>query len=817
MNENLLKTNKLGLSNKEAEERQKTYGLNLLPEKPPPSKFSIFLDQLKNPLVYVLLIAAIVTFLIHHTTDAIIILIAVLLNSVLGFVQENRTSNALEALRKHISNKAMVLRNNSREYIETKFIVPGDIVFLNQGTKIPADGTLLSSNRFYINESMLTGESLPIEKNIEDEVFMGTTVSSGQAVMEVKSTGANTEMGKIADKIQEKEEVTPFQKQLKKFSNQLLIVIGITITIVFIAGIIHGMDLAEIFITSVALAVSSIPEGLLVSLTVVLTIGMQRILKRKGLVRKLAAAETLGGVSVICCDKTGTLTLGQMEVDEYIGDKNLLSIQTILANDLDDPIVISAYKWGMGVQEKDISNDHKRLDSIPFTSKEKFFMSLNSWTDSENVIFVNGAPEMVLDWTTLQQDQKNEVIASLEKLTGQGKRVLGLARKMVDKNKTELKISDGKSDLEWIGIIAFSDPIRAGLEDSLRKTRTAGIRTVVITGDYANTSKYVLSKLGIAVSEDEYLLGTDLDKMSDEDLEKRIDNIKLFARATPDQKLRIVEALKSKGHVVAMIGDGVNDAPALHKADIGIVVNEASDVSKESADLVLLDSSFQTIVSAIEEGRGMFENIRKIILYLLCDSFEEILVVLGGIILNLPLPVTAVQILWINLVSDGFPNLSLTVDPKRDGIMEEKPRSPNEHIVTGWMIKLISFVSVVAGLIAFLSFYFIYKNTGNLILARSVTFITIGINSLVYVFSVRAPKRSFLHSHMFENKWLLVSVLGGFILQAFPFSTDWTRNFFKVERVGLNYWLLSLGLSIGMFILIELFKHFYTPLKKLEN
>ncbi len=797
-----------GLSKEEAIKRQQEYGLNVLPEKKPPSKFSIFLSQLKSPLVFVLLGASAVTVFIGHANDALIIMIAVTINTILGFVQENKTSNSLAALKKFISTKTTVLRDGQREQIDTVYVVPGDVVFLNRGDKIPADGNLLSINRFTANEAVLTGESIPVEKKVSEKVFMGTTVASGQAVMLVEQTGSKTEVGKIADKIQDKDEITPFQIQLKKFSNQLLIVIGGIILFVFIVGVLRGMDLTEIFITSVALAVSSIPEGLLVSLTIVLTIGMQKILKRRGLVRKLAAAETLGGVSVICVDKTGTLTLGQTEVSDFIGDKLSLATQLIVANDLDDPVLISAYKWAKEIYKED-SNRYKRIDSIPFSSKEKFFISLNEWDEDKNIVFVNGAPELLLNWTNLNEDKKKEVVADIENFTNKGKRVLGFAKKLVDLDKKSLDISDAKEGLEWVGIVAFSDPVRDGLKNSIKETMDAGIKTVVITGDYVNTSIYVLSQLGIEVLEDEYMTGTELLELSDEELDKKISKIKLFARTTPEQKLRIVNAFKDNGEVVAMIGDGVNDAPALHRSDIGIVVNEASDVARETADLVLLDSSFSTIVHAIEEGRVMFENIRKIILYLLCDAFEEILVVLTGIILGLPLPVTAVQILWVNLVSDGLPNLSLTVDPKRRGIMKDKPRSPDEHIITSWMINLILFVSVIAGLTAFLSFYFVYKNTENIVLARSVTFVTIGINSLVYVFSVRAPFTSFIKSRMFKNKWLGLSVLAGFGLQFLPFATETTRNFFKIEKISVSYWSVAFGLSILMFLVVEMFKHVF--------
>lgn len=799
-----------GLSSKDVEEKQKEFGLNVLPEKKPPSKAYLFLSQLKNPLVYVLLGSSIVTFAIGDISDAIIILVAVGMNTILGFVQENKTSNALTALRKFISEKSTVFRNGVRETVDTKYIVPNDIVFLSQGNKVPADGKLVSSNRFHVNEAILTGESLPVEKNIDDKVFMGTIVSSGQAVIQIQTIGSKTEMGKIAAKIQENDELTPFQIQLKKFSKQLLIVIGVIISIVFAVGLFHGISLSEIFITSVALAVSSIPEGLLVSLTIVLTIGMQKILKRKGLVRRLAAAETLGGVSVICVDKTGTLTEGKMEVSNFVGDESMLATQSILANDLDDPIVISAYKWAENQIQSSISevNEHARLDSIPFSSKEKFFISLHKWNDKNNMIFVNGAPEMLLEWTNIAKHEKEEILSTINKLTQQGKRVLGLARKEVGLNKKHLDVSDAKEDLKWTGILAFSDPVRKGLKEEIEKTSMAGIRTVVITGDYVNTSIYILSQLGIDISNEEFITGDMLSRMTPEQLSQEIGKIKLFARTTPDQKLSIVEALKANGEVVAMVGDGVNDAPALHKSDIGIVVNEASDVSKETADLVLLDSSFSTIVHAIEEGRVMFENIRKIILYLLCDAFVSIILIMAAMMFNLPLPITVVQILWINLISDGLPSLALTMDPKRRGLMNENPRRPNENIITNWMVNLIAIVSFTSGLLATGVFYFVFKISGDLTLARSVTFLTVGINTLFYVFSVRAPSTSFIKTRIFKNKWLNLAVFAGLALQILPFASETSRKFFGISTVPLKYWTISIFVSATIFLFIETFKHF---------
>lgn len=494
-----------------------------------------------------------------------------------------------------------------------------------------------------------------------------------------------------------------------------------------------------------------------------------------------------------------------MEVVDFIGNEKELAVQTLLANDLDDPIVISAYEWGKQIMG-DPSPGLPRIDSIPFSSKERFFICLSKWTDDKNMIFVNGAPEILLQGTTLTKDEKSEIHSSIDKLTKQGKRVVGFARKEVNIDKQVLDNDDAKSDLTWVGLLVFSDPVRMGVKDVLEQARIAGIRVVVITGDYANTSEFVLSELEISVSKDEIMTGDQLAVLSAEELTRHVKNIRLFARTTPDQKLLIVEALKNNGEVVAMIGDGVNDAPALHKSDIGVVVGESSDVAKESADLVLLDSNFSTIIGAIEEGRVMFENIRKVTLYLLCDAFGEIIVVLGGIILGLPLPLTAVQILWINLVSDGFPNLALTVDPKRKDIMYEAPRSSKELLVNKKMVFLIAFVSFLVGLIALSSFIYIYNSTGDVILARSVTFITIGLNSLVYVFAVKDPKKPFWKNHLFNNKYLIMAVFAGLALQFLPFSTAASRQFFVLSALTVNYWLVAFGFSISVFFSIELFK-----------
>jgi Ca2+-transporting ATPase len=805
-----------GLSFRQAEELLQSYGPNELPENPPPGNLRLIIEQLSSPLVYILIAAAVVTIFLHDYTDAIVIGIAVFLNTILGFIQEKRAGEALQALKGMIHPEAKVIREGQMQTIDVAKLVPGDLVVLNQGDKVPADGSLIFANRLFLSEALLTGESVPVTKQKDDEVFMGTVVTAGRGKFIVEKTGAKTEIGKIATSIDEIGEDTPLRRQLVTFSRQLsLLVISLT-ALIFVIGLVVGRTPEEIFKTSVALAVSAIPEGLLVGLTVVLAIGMQRILAKKGLVRNLVSAETLGGVTFICVDKTGTLTEGKMQVVDVIGDFEKLKLQTVVANDLDDPIVVAAYEWGTQTDHIKAEN-YERLDSIPFSSDNKVFLSLNRYDDKNNIILVNGAPEVLIEKAKMKQGEKEWLYGQIENLSGQGKRVLGFARKLVDTEKATLSLEDIEGDLTWEGLIAFSDPVRKDVQDAFEKTKNAGIRLVVITGDYSKTAVSVLNQIGIEITDQDIILGTELENLPDEELRERLfnnENVKLFARTKPEQKMKIVQVLKDHNEVVAMMGDGVNDAPAITAADIGIVVGEATDVAKESADLVLLDSSFKTIVLAIEEGRGIFDNLRKMILYLMSDAFVEIILVMGILILEafidgLPLPITAAQILYVNLVSDGFPNLALTIDPKAKGIMNNKPRSPEEFLVTRWMKLLIFIVSFIGGVMAMIIFYFVYQAHGE-VFARSVTFATVGTNSLVYVFSIKALHEPFWKVDIFNNKWLLAAVAGGFLLQIAPFVVPVLRTLFEIQPIGL-YWLVVFGAAIVLFIVIELTKWFFTP------
>ncbi len=797
------------MTSSEAEARLAKYGPNVLPEKPRPTDLSIFISQLKSPLVYILIAAGVITFFLREFADTSIIFFAVFINTVLGFIQERRAERAFEALQKLVQPHTRVVRDGKIIEIEANKVVVGDTVVLSAGEKISADGKLVDANRLYVAEAILTGESAPIEKRINNEVFMGTIVTAGSGTFVVESTGADTQMGKIAQKVQTIDDDTPLRRELKKFSRQLsVLVFGLTVT-VFVVGLFTNRPLLEVFTTSVALAVSAIPEGLLVGLTVVLAIGMQRILKRKGLVRNLLSAETLGGVTTICIDKTGTLTEGKMEIVETFGDQEKLAFQATVANDRDDPTVIAAYEWAKNSKQQAINNkQYERLDSIPFSSKTRFFASLNKWDIKNNMLLVNGAPEFLLEWSAVDDTEKKQVKDTIQKMTDSGYRVIGMARKLMSVETNRIDEDFVRKDLEFIGLLALADPVREGVAEALVKTKDAGIDLVVITGDYPSTAIKVMEKLGIEVKQDHVIDGATLDKISTAELAQLLksDRIKLFARTSPDQKIRIVDALQTNGEVVAMMGDGVNDAPALRSADIGIVVAEATEVAKETSDLVLLNSDYSTILAAVEEGRSIFANIRKIILYLVSDAFEEILAVIGTLLLALPLPVTAAQILWINLISDGFPNLALTIDPSEKDAMSRPPRPTTEPLLANWMKAIIAIVSLIGGIFALALFYFYYRSTNDLILARSVAFITIGVNSLVYVFSIRTLTDPFWHENPFDNKWLNIAVIGGLVLQFIPFAVPALREFFELEFPDPDALVLIFGAAGVMFIMIEVTK-----------
>jgi Ca2+-transporting ATPase len=797
-----------GLSSSEAERLLIENGPNVLPERKPPSDLSIFISQIKSPLVYVLIFAGLMTYFTGHTSDTLIILAAILINSLLGFFQERKASKTIHALKKMVAYKSEVVRDGRRITIDSSQIVIGDIVYLFAGVRVPADGELVETQKLFVDESLVTGESYPVGKKVGNKVFMGTNVYSGNGIMKVTATGALSQMGDIASSSQQIFEETPLRQQLVAFSKKLVLLITLLVGIVFLVSILRGFDFLEAFMVSIALAVSAVPEGLLICLTVILAIGMWRMAKRKGLVRRLVSAETLGGVTVVCLDKTGTLTEGKLEVVDFLGNKREIAYQMIVANDLDDPMLVSAYNWASRELEG-VKNLAKRVDTLPFSTDSRFFACLVEDKNKRRTIYVNGAPEILIEGTSLEKNEKEKVKKKISDLILKGGfRALGLAKKKVSGSKVTIKNNDVRSNLEWVGTLFFSDPVRLGVAESLAKMEKANVKLLFITGDYPQTAISVLNSLGINLREDEIIIGDDLVKMSDNVLKSRIKSIKLFARTTPSLKLRIVNALKANGEVVAMIGDGVNDAPALNRADIGVVVGSATDVAKEIADLILLDSKFETIVAAIEEGRNIFNNLRRVIVYLMSTAFNEIIAVFGAFFLNFPLPVTAAQILWINLVSDGFPNLSLTVEPKGKDLMKAHPKEFSGDLFANWMKVLVLLVGFVSGVIALFLFGMALNSGMDLTTARSIAFVSLGSNSLIYVFSVRKLKDKFRFNDFLSNKWLVIAVFVGFFLQVLPFLSPSLRDFFKVSFFPVFYWFFILAGSLFMFLMIEFFKIF---------
>lgn len=802
------------LTTAQASELLEQHGPNALPEKKPLTHLEIFFNQLKSPLVYILIAAAVWTRLMWDHEDTIIIAIAVWLNTVLGYYQESKAWDSLQALKKMLQVSSKVIRNSVKVVIPTSEIVPWDLVVLKAWEKLPADGKVVDANRLFVMEAMLTGESIAIQKNTEDkqELFMGTIVQWWQWIMKVEKTWAHTEMGKIATSLQVKDALTPLQKQLDKFSTQLTIAVWCIIAVVIVIGYFMGQSFTEILKTWIALAVGAIPEWLLIALTAVLAIGMQRILKRKWLVKNLVSAETLWWVTVICSDKTWTLTQWTMDVVTTLGNDTLIAQQAVLLNDEDNAVALATWEWwNKTIDQEKLRDEHKLLDHIPFSSENKCIVGVVSQRSlpEQNLVLVNGAPDYVSERCHMEDTKREELKKQINEYTELGYRLVWYARKTVLASKKTVGIEDAQYGLEWIGFVWLSDPVRIDVKDALAKTRSAWVKLIVITGDFAKTAKHIMHQLGVDVADDHIMLWSKLTELDDYALTSRLEwdsHVKLFARTKPEQKMRIVDALKEQGEVVAMMWDGVNDAPALKKADIWVVVNEATDVAKESADLILLDSSFATIVSSIEEGRGMFDNIRKIILYLMCDAFVQIIAIIIAMVTGFPIPITAWQILWINLISDGFPSLALTVDPKRKWLMQEPPRDPKEKLITKWILGLITLVSISWAVITFILFINVLAESGgDVTLARSVAFASFWLTTTMYVYSVRSLKAPVWSESPLNNKWLIGGLFWWGALIVLPFILPWLWNFLDLVPIG-NRWYAAAATGLIVVCIIEVFK-----------
>jgi len=850
------KSSEKGLTTEVAGSLLDLYGENVLPKERPPKATFLFISQFKNPLVYVLLAASFITgIFLKDLIDSLIILIAVFINSIVGFIQEYKASHAIDALKSLIVPRAKVKRDGVTQEIDSRWLVPGDVIFLSPGFRVPADARLIEEHSLKINEASLTGESVPVEKSTviirkeallserKNLVFAGAEVVEGTGVALVFATGGNTEVGKIGKLINGVSSgKTPLQTKIENFSKSLAGLLLLLCAVVFGIGLLLGYPLKEMFTLSVALSVAAIPEGLVVTVTVILALGMQKIYKRNALVRKLVSAETLGSVTVICVDKTGTITEGKMEATRVdVKDTMLFAHAGALCNDLLNQTETALWErvscfHDHNFDPQKVRDSIPRFSVIPFASSSRFMATLHPWNSKEvGIVFVKGAPDKLLGWSKISASEKESWEKKITTWSKEGERVLGFAYKIVKlptvadlcgfdsdrkSGRVSLRSSEKKmmkellsenleSGFTFLGLLGISDPIREEVASALRLAQGAGIKVVVITGDYRETAISVMGKIGIPVEYEETISGEELNGLTDDELYAKIENVKLFSRVTPSEKLKIVQAFRRHGEVVAMTGDGVNDAPALKQADIGVVVGTATEVAKETADMVLLDSNFSTIVASIEEGRNIFENIKKVLTYLLTDSFSEVILVGGSLLLGIPIPVTAVQILWVNLVEDSFPAMALAFEKEKENVMKDPPRRIYDSLFDKEVKMLVFIVGLTTDLCLLGLYFFLLRRGLDSTHLRTLMFAALGIDSLFYALSLRSLRRNIWHFEVFKNMYLNISLIIGFMLLLLAIYFPFLQR--VIGTKSLTFFEMLVLIAIGIFNLsaIELGKWYY--------
>jgi len=879
-----LKTSEEGLSLAEVEKRLEEFGENKLPEEKPLSSFRMLLEQFKSPLIYILVIAGIATLVFKEFTDAIVIFGAVSLNTIVGFVQENKASKTLTELKKIIRHETEVLREGNLKIVNSEEVVPGDTIILNPGDKVPADGRMIESHNLKTNEMALTGEWLPAKKHIDvlsketpladrdNMIYMGTIVEEGKGKAIITNTGLSTQIGKVAQMVKEaEEEKTPYQKKLARFSKIIGIVIAVICFGIFIEGIITGYKIegvvtmerfVEMFEISIAVAVAAIPEGLPVAMTVILALGMQRILRKKGLVRKLVAAETLGSTSIIATDKTATLTEGRMKVSEVLTplkilknkeDKNIklvLKIATLCIEAFIENPEESREKWILrgrptdralleagieaGFNRRELEKKESEIEELPFNPIYKYAATLRQFSNTENILYILGAPEKILAMSKyIEVDGKRENLSEeesellkkkFEDLARRGQRVLATAYRKTPGSKPQiLNIEDLCENLIFVGFIALHDPLRPEVKEAIEVCRQAGVRPIIVTGDHKLTARAVAEELGLLVKDENILEGKNLEKISDTELQSRLKNIEIYARVEPKHKMRIIDAWQKRGEVVAMTGDGINDAPALKEADIGVALGSGTEVAKETSDLILLNDSFSIIVAAIEEGRAILDNIRKVITYLLSDSFCEVILISGSMIISWLthqiwiLPVTAVQILWTNLIEDGLPDIALAFEPKEKDLMKRRPTGHETPLLNKEMKALILIAGLIDDILLLGLFFWLLKFSGYPIPhIRSIIFANLATDTLYFAFCCKSLRKNIWQINPFSNKFLNIALIISIILLFGAFYFPPFRALLDTEPLYLFDWGLISILTLIDIIAIEVTKwHFIS--KKATN
>jgi Ca2+-transporting ATPase len=777
-----------GLNENQVLLNRNKFGLNEIKSQNEVSLIKIALRQIKSPLIYILIAATVFSLVLKEYKDALFIIIVVFINSALGLYQEYKAEKTLSSLQKQISKVSKVIRNGEVIKIPTIELVPDDVIILEQGMQVPADAKLIEANELAIDESILTGESEPVEKDIDGEIFKGTKIVSGIGKAVVLKIGMQTKFGVIASKLENESTVnTPTQMRLALISKVITIIIALIISLVIILGLVRGIETEEILLTSIALAVSTIPEGLIISYTIVLALGMNRIMKRKAIVKNLPAAETLGSVDVLCIDKTGTLTLGEMNVTgiESELDEKLINRILLMSNNDSNFVDVALRRFvNQNLAENEAQHiQNQRLKLFPFSSKEKYSAAI----DDENAYIV-GAPEKLFQLMRLNESEINMLERNVREKGEQGIRVLAFGYKKIKKHSIER--SDLK-DFELGGIIFINDPIRKSVKNALVKVQNSGIELKVITGDMLITAKAILGELGIKLSENEILSGEDLERIKGNgDFDEIVNKVKLFYRTTPDQKLDIVQAIQRLGKTVGMMGDGVNDSPAIFNAEIGIGVDSATDVSKEAADIILLDSNFETIYGAIEEGRNIFQNMKKIFIYLFVGSFTETILILLSLIFNIPLPLLPLQLLWINLIEDGLPSIALGFD-KNASLTKKK----FEKVLDNSTFIIIFLAGIVADLMLFILYYSTFKRTGDVELSRTIIFGSVSISSLLFLYSAKTFDSNIWKEKFWNNKVANLSVLLGIFMTFVAIYFAPIANILELESIEFRYWGIVFGVS----------------------
>ena len=867
-----LKTNiESGLSKKEVLSRQKEFGKNKLPQKKPFSRLRIFLGQFQSPLIYILLVAGLVSLIIKEAADAIVIFSTVLINSFIGYTQEKRASNTLMALREVVKHPAKVIRNKGLQIVDSEELVPGDIILLKAGDKVPADARIIESENLEINEMALTGEWLASEKQSEkmlnesvladrdNMVYMGTIVEGGKGKAVVISIGSQTEIGKIAKTVRETlEEKTPYQKKLANFSKFISIAVFVACSFIFIEGIINEIAFLEMFTTTIAIAVAAIPEGLPISITVILSLGTERILRKNGLVRKLSSAETLGSTSVICTDKTGTLTEGRMDVHDVVNPvqifKNKIEKKSQLLSLKIGSIFSEAFienpsenksKWifrgdptsrallKKGVEEKAIkvkqSKNIEKISEISFNFIDKF-SAIVLKEKNELSLFLRGAPEKIMEQCSFYEIQgekkkitkKNAEILKkeLDNITRRGLRVIAVAHKPISIKKLEglsqeKEIRKELNNLIFSGFIVLKDPIRKDVKEAISTCQKSGIKIIIITGDHKLTARNIAKEVGLEVDGGGILEGKDLDLLSEKDLEKNLSKIKIFARVNPEHKSRIIQAWQDKGEIVAMTGDGINDAPALKKANIGLALGSGTEVAKEASDLILLNNNFSIIVDVIKEGRAILDNIRKSITYLLSGGLTELLLIGVSIVTRNPLPITAAQLLWANLIEDGLPSIALAFEPKEKGLMKRRVNHDN-NLLTKEMKYIILMIALVGDVLHIGLLFWLLGQNCDIEYIRTMIFACLSLDSLFYVFSCKSLRRNIWQIDLFSNKFLLKAVSFGMLALILSIYNPFLQTLLKTVPLNINDWLIIVGLALIDIITIEFIKWHFIVKKDYE-